>query len=110
MEKWTSLTNKCADDDTIVCDNHTPIDWTVDKVHPVKDQGWCGSCWAFAGVLALESMVAIETGSDVVRLSEQQGVDCTTMTDDNYDLFNKTYGTWGCEGGWMEYYWNFARE
>ena len=70
-EKWTSLTNKCADDDTIVCDNHTPIDWTTDKVHPVKDQGWCGSCWAFAGVLALESMVAIETGSDVVRLSEQ---------------------------------------
>lgn len=32
------------------------------------------------------------------------------MTDANFDLFGETYGTWGCDGGWMEYYWNFARD
>ena len=47
------------------------IDWVaLDRVHPVKNQGTCGSCWAFAGTLALESMQAIEDDTSAVRLSE----------------------------------------
>lgn len=79
-------------------------------MHPVKDQGSCGSCWAFAGTLALESMQAIEDATSAVRLSEQQGVDCTTHTAENLALFGETYGTAGCNGGWMSYYWNFSRD
>lgn len=67
----TVLTNRCAENDDIVCSDQT-IDWVAqNKVHPVKNQGSCGSCWAFAGVLALESRVAIDNGTDVVALSEQ---------------------------------------
>lgn len=79
-------------------------------MHSVKDQGWCGSCWAFAAALALESKVAIENDTTPVRLSEQQGVDCTTDTDRNREMFGKTYGAWGCEGAWMYNYWEFSKE
>lgn len=70
-EKMTSLTNRCVDDDTVVCNGDDYINWVdLGKVHTVKDQGYCGSCWSFAAVLALESKVAIENDTAVVRLSE----------------------------------------
>lgn len=25
-------------------------------------------------------------------------------------MFGKTYNTWGCDGGWMNRYWNFTRD
>ena len=62
----------------------TDINW-MDRghVHPVKDQGWCGSCWAFAAAGVIESRVSIAAteanGGELVapvRLSEQTGVDC----------------------------------
>ena len=46
------------------------------KVGPVQNQGRCGSCWAFAGVAALEGHYAIAT-NDLKKFSEQQFVDCT---------------------------------
>lgn len=53
---------------------------------PVKDQGSCGSCWAFATVGPLESWIKLSDG--VTRdLSEQYLVSCNT-------------DGWGCDGGW----------
>jgi C1A family cysteine protease len=63
------------------------IDWvTQGKVSPVKNQGNCGSCWAFSAVGVLESWALFKSQS--VNLSEQQLVDCS-----------KSYGNDGCNGG-----------
>ena len=68
------------------------VDWVAaGAVTPVKDQGQCGSCWAFSSTGALESAAAVATGGPPPRLSEQQLVDCTAA-----------YGEGGCSGGSME--------
>ena len=89
---------------------------TVDLVKegfmgPVKQQGSCGSCWAFAANSALEGYVAKKNNAAPVRMSEQHLVDCT-LTNNSYNesLFGKTYGLWGCNGGWMSYAWWFQKE
>jgi len=63
------------------------MDW-VQKgvVNPIKNQGQCGSCWAFSTMGTLESGYAIASGK-LVSLAEQQLVDCDKS--DN-----------GCSGGW----------
>ena len=55
------------------------IDWTNNDgksyVTPVKNQGQCGSCWAFSTTGSIESRTAIkngQTGSEITSLSEQQ--------------------------------------
>ena len=63
------------------------IDWTTKgMVSPVKDQGRCGSCWAFSAVGTLESFSLMKGNS--VNLAEQQLVDCS-----------RKYGNAGCNGG-----------
>eukprot|EP01083_Nonionella_stella_P279566 950979_1 len=57
------------------------IDWRMyngnSYVTPVKNQGQCGSCWAFATNGVIESRVAIETNVEsLISLSEQQLVSC----------------------------------
>jgi C1A family cysteine protease len=60
---------------------------------PVRDQGACGSCWAFAGVALLENL-AIRAGLKTsIDLSEQVMVSCVY----------KDRSKGGCSGGW---YWD----
>lgn len=76
----------------------------------VKNQGSCGSCWAFAATSALEGTIGLGMGVTPPRLSEQQSVDCTLNTDKNREMFGKSYGMGGCNGGWMSGTWKFMKE
>jgi len=72
-------------------DPPTSLDWNDKKaVAPIKDQGQCGSCWAFATAGALESWWFIKNGltGTIADLSAQQLVDCSKDT------------CYGCQGGW----------
>lgn len=54
------------------------IDWRY-TFGPVRNQGQCGSCWAFAGVGVLESALARKHPNRLYDLSEQQMMDCSRM-------------------------------
>lgn len=56
------------------------VNWRMKGVTtPVKNQGGCGSCWAFASTAVLESHIAIQTQNHILfELSEQQLVSCAS--------------------------------
>ena len=59
----------------------TDVDWrTEGVVSAVKDQGQCGSCWAFAATAVLESHVAVASGQ-LFDLSPQQIAACAPNTE-----------------------------
>lgn len=67
------------------------LDWRDEgKVTPVKNQGGCGSCWAFSGTGAIESALLMNNQTQTI-LSEQLYVDCAPNPD-------SCGGTGGCSG------------
>jgi len=71
--------------------NPTSVDWTTKGVvTPVKNQGSCGSCWAFSATGSTECEYAIKNAV-LNSLSEQQLVDCSYAE-----------GNLGCDGGEMD--------
>ena len=75
--------------------NATPVNWRTAATSPtgrgtltrIKQQGLCGSCWAFSVLAVMESMVAKATGI-VMAFSEQEILDCISA-----------HGLNGCAGG-----------
>jgi len=60
------------------------LDWRdQNAVNAIKDQGQCGSCWAFSATAAMETAWFLATNGTLLSLSEQMCVDCVDGGADN---------------------------
>lgn len=73
----------------------TNVDWAGVYTTPIKNQGYCGSCWAFAAAEQIESDSMRTLGTDYI-LAPEQLVECdrTSM---------------GCNGGLQERAYNYVK-
>ena len=89
--KKKSITKECTGSVELVDNLPSSVDWADKAVNPVRNQGMCGSCWAFSAAGALEGLSAISAGKTNV-FSTQQLVDCA----------GGEYENEGCNGGEMD--------
>jgi len=72
------------------------VDWSGKLTTPVKDQGYCGSCWAFSATEQIESDSMRTLGTSYI-LSPEQITQCDTTSS-------------GCNGGWTERAYNYVKK
>ena len=79
------------------------VDWT-NSTTPVKNQGHCGSCYAFSATGAMEARELLhrraggEATAQILDVAEQQIVDCSEYT-----------GNQGCNGGLMDFVFDYVK-
>lgn len=79
----------------------TSVDWRDHGVvSAVKNQGGCGSCWAFAATETVESAYAVSSGN-LVELAPQTYVSCMANPD-------QCGGSGGCQGAIAELAFNYT--
>jgi len=71
------------------------VDWSGKYTTPIKDQGYCGSCWAFSATEQIESDSMRTLGTSYV-LSPAQITQCDNTSS-------------GCRGGWSEHAYNYVQ-
>jgi len=71
------------------------VDWTGVLTTAVKDQGYCGSCWAFSAAEQIESDSMRTLGTSYL-LSPEQITQCDTTS-------------YGCGGGWTEHAYDYVK-
>ena len=92
-----STVDHCAEPGALTTNGPDSVDWRkLGKVQKVKNQGMCGSCWAFSATGALEAAYAIKTGEAPPNLSEQELIECSS-----------SYGNKGCGGGLMQWAYDY---
>jgi cathepsin L len=99
--KYLTLVPQITKEDHVFKSNgvtgDSSFNW-VDKgnVPAVKNQGQCGSCWAFSAAGTISIAYNIQRGGNKVNLSEQQLVSCDHSSN-------------GCNGGWMDNAFDYNR-
>jgi len=99
LEMHTNNTHEPMDDRSKRAPPPASIDWRkMGAVTPVKNQGTCGSCWAFSATGALEGQLFLAT-RQLTSLSESQLVSCST-----------SYGNLACAGGMPARAFDFVKD